>query len=459
MSDTPYPKPFDEQYRLRVLEDLAILDTEPELEFDRLAWLAAKQFDVQIAVLSLVDADRQWFKACCGLDATETPRNIAFCAHAIMTNEAFVILDATKDLRFKDNPLVVGPPHIRFYAGIPLEVNGAAIGTFCIIDDKPRASFGPEEREVLGAFAEIVKDELKLRGHMRKTTEDLVDEICQSQRSAEAGETAKAQFFALVSHELRTPLNAVIAFGESISVELMGRISQPEYKEFAEHIVAAGKRELRLIERLIELADKGRVDIREENLDFPELVRHCVDLLSGETILAATGVDLDLPEDTLLLKADRDHVEQIVLELISNAIKFTPKGGRIGIQVAVDADNESLVLMVRDTGVGINEAALDQALTVFGQLSNGLDREYEGAGLGLPIVHKLAELHGAELTLVARPTGGTRAEVRFPPYRTVAKLATADRSADTVAANVAAPPADQPATEDSVQSDEDLALR
>lgn len=446
MPDTPFPKPFNEEYRLQVLEGLAILDSAPEPEFDRVTCLAAKYFGVQIALLSLVDADRQWFKACYGLEEKETPRKYAFCTHAIMESEAFVVLDASRDERFKNNPLVVGPPHIRFYAGMPLELNGAAIGTFCIIDDKPRPSFGPEDREILGSFAEIIKNEIKLRDHMRRTTDGLAEEIYHSQLLAEAGETAKAQFLALMSHELRTPLYAVIAFAESISVELMGRIDQPEYKEFADYIVAAGKRELRLVERLLELTDKGSVDLKEENLDFPELIHHCVDLVSGETRLAATGVDLDLSDETLLLKADRAHVEQIVLELIGNAIKFTPKGGRIGVELAADVD-DALVLTVTDTGIGIDEGALDEALAVFGQLSTGRKRKYEGAGLGLPIVHKLAELHGAELKLTAHSKGGTHAQVRFPPYRTVARQGPSDRPAGAIARDPEASPAYQLSTD------------
>ncbi len=131
--------PPDEEERIKTLRDLLILDTEPERRFDVLTQYAGEYFNVQIALVSLVDAERQWFKSKYGLSACETPRDISFCGHAILSAEPLVVCNALEDDRFADNPLVLGPPHIRFYAGAPLEMpNGQRVGTFCIIDPKPR---------------------------------------------------------------------------------------------------------------------------------------------------------------------------------------------------------------------------------------------------------------------------------------------------------------------------------
>lgn len=131
-------KPADEPARLDALRALNILDTSPEERFDRLTRLAKRLFDVPIALVSLVDVDRQWFKSCVGLDASETPRDISFCGHAIVGDEILMIRDTLVDERFHDNPLVTGAPHIRFYAGCPLRVpNGSKIGTLCLIDADP----------------------------------------------------------------------------------------------------------------------------------------------------------------------------------------------------------------------------------------------------------------------------------------------------------------------------------
>lgn len=131
--------PEDEFARLERLRSLEILDTPPEERFDRLTRMAKKLFDVPIALVSLVDENRQWFKSCMGLDVSETPRDISFCGHSILGDEPFVIPNASEDERFADNPLVLDEPNIQFYAGCPLKaLDGRKLGTLCIIDRKPR---------------------------------------------------------------------------------------------------------------------------------------------------------------------------------------------------------------------------------------------------------------------------------------------------------------------------------
>ncbi|MEM6649845.1 MAG: GAF domain-containing protein, partial [Pseudomonadota bacterium] len=139
-----YPIPFDETRRQRVLDETGVLDEDAWAELDELTQSAAKHWNVPISVVSLVDRDRQFFKSCVGLDASETGRDVAFCAYTIMGEHAFVTLDAREDKRFKDNPLVTGAPHIRFYAGAPIVVENVVFGSFCVIDSEPRAHFSTE---------------------------------------------------------------------------------------------------------------------------------------------------------------------------------------------------------------------------------------------------------------------------------------------------------------------------
>ena len=155
---TPAPIPADEDERLSALRALLLLDTPPEERFDRLARFVAEQLDVPIALLTLVDGQRQWFKARVGLDATETPRDISFCGHAIMKNDLFIVEDASRDPRFSDNPLVTGEPHIRFYAGAPLSAPGGhRIGTLCVIDTVPR-TLGSVELSILDALRRLANE-------------------------------------------------------------------------------------------------------------------------------------------------------------------------------------------------------------------------------------------------------------------------------------------------------------
>lgn len=154
------PSPTNnEECRIAALQDLKILDTAPEEKFDRVTRLAKKLFSVPIALVSLVDESRQWFKSSAGIDATETPREISFCGHAIHDNHAFVVEDASKDQRFFDNPLVVSDPNIRFYAGHPITApTGENIGTLCLIDTKPR-TLSDDDLASLNDLADLVSGE------------------------------------------------------------------------------------------------------------------------------------------------------------------------------------------------------------------------------------------------------------------------------------------------------------
>lgn len=159
-----YPVPDNEEVRLKALNDYHLLDTPPEEDFDRLAGLAAQLFDVPIVLVSLLERDRQFFKAHFGFDLCQTSREISFCAHAIMQDDILLIPDAAKDRRFASNPLVLGPPFIRFYAGKPLaSPTGQKIGTICLIDTKPRKNFSAEDRRNLTDVAALVMDRMEAR--------------------------------------------------------------------------------------------------------------------------------------------------------------------------------------------------------------------------------------------------------------------------------------------------------
>ncbi|MGH1470802.1 MAG: sensor domain-containing diguanylate cyclase [Cellvibrionaceae bacterium] len=152
--------PANEKSRLETLRAQNILDTPNEERFDRLTRMVKRIFDVPIAIVSLIDENRQWFKSCIGLDVTETSRDVSFCGHAILGQEIFMIENATLDSRFHDNPLVTGDPNIRFYAGCPLQAaNGEQLGTLCIIDNKPR-TLSQEELETLKDFAAMAEREI-----------------------------------------------------------------------------------------------------------------------------------------------------------------------------------------------------------------------------------------------------------------------------------------------------------
>jgi GAF domain-containing protein len=162
----PAPIPPDDMLRLRALRDLNLLDTPPEERFDRIVRFAAQELEMPIALVSLVDENRQWFKARLGLEASETPRDISFCGHAIAKSDLFLVEDASLDERFADNPLVTGAPHIRFYAGAPLTAaSGSRIGTLCVLDTRPR-TLSSIELATLDVLRDLINEALRDPGDL-----------------------------------------------------------------------------------------------------------------------------------------------------------------------------------------------------------------------------------------------------------------------------------------------------
>lgn len=203
------PLPANEVERLRMLRLYRVLDTSSERAFDQLTKLASSLCEVPISLISLIDEQRQWFKSRVGVTATETSRDIAFCAHAILQDDAFVVEDATQDNRFADNPMVTGQPNIRFYAGAPLVVaSGTALGTLCVIDRTPR-KMSASQLEALSVLRDAIVTQLELR----RTLEDfrLVEQIlamcawCRSVRTPDQQWHSLEQYVAgaaTVSHGL-----------------------------------------------------------------------------------------------------------------------------------------------------------------------------------------------------------------------------------------------------------------
>jgi GAF domain-containing protein len=168
-------KPRNEEARIAALEKYAILDSDPEAAFDDLTLLASFVCKTPIALISLIDEERQWFKSKVGLTVSETSRDVAFCAKAILQSDILEVRDATQDERFRDNPFVLAEPHIRFYAGAPLITeDGYALGTLCVIDQKPR-ELEAEQREALKALSRLVVAQLEFRRNLVLLKEALAD--------------------------------------------------------------------------------------------------------------------------------------------------------------------------------------------------------------------------------------------------------------------------------------------
>jgi signal transduction histidine kinase len=243
--------------------------------------------------------------------------------------------------------------------------------------------------------------------------------------AADAANLAKSRFLAAMSHELRTPLNAVIGFAEMMAMESFGPLGSPHYKEYASDIRGSGVHLLALINDILDLSriDAGAADLQEEELDLRLVISQSMRMVAHQAEAGGLALDRAFEDRLPRLFADRRRVKQVLINLLANAIKFTPAGG--SVQVRAFRSEGGVAIAIADTGIGIAATDIPKALERFGQVDSSLSRKYDGAGLGLPLARQLMELHGGSLELASEPLKGTTVTVTFPAARLLAAGAAA----------------------------------
>jgi PAS domain S-box-containing protein len=273
--------------------------------------------------------------------------------------------------------------------------------------------------------AEVVRDPvgrpLRMTGTCQDVTEDKAAEqaLLRAKQAAETANRAKSSFLATMSHELRTPLNAVIGFAQLLEQQRFGPIGDEKYREYIGHIRESGEHLLAMINDILDLSrvESGHSPLNESAIDLDDLVRRTVALMEAKARDGGLRLEIDLPDHLPRLRGDERAIKQILLNLLANAVKFTPAGG--DIRVAVGRVEDTLELSVRDNGIGIAPADHGRVFEPFVQVDSELNRRFEGTGLGLPLVRSLVEQHGGRIFLESAPGEGTCVKVRFPAERFV----------------------------------------
>ena len=512
------PIPPNEEERLKALASYQIMDTLAEKEFDNLTRIASHVFDAPIALITLLDEERQWFKSKVGIEAESTPREISFCQYAIVDGETLIVNDAQEDERFENNPLVTGNPNIRFYAGHPItNEQGHSLGTLCVIDGKPRSAT-PEQIELLRGLAETAmsliecrKANYRLEIYKRFFDESLnlmcivdMQGICreinpffmkklgweQSQllsrplmdffhpddqeqayaRLAKLNEgepavefenrlrkkdgsyiwvqwncqpdPAAGQMFAIayditplkeknaalheaihhkdiflsnMSHEIRTPMNAIIGFSDLMERTKLG----PTQREYLDAISVAGNNLLAIINDILDLSkiEAGKIDLESKPLELKKVIQDAIKLSQSRAeekgLRLKASLDMDAPE---YIMGAPPRLHQILVNLISNAVKFTNEGS-VTVDIEVkdrDEEHAGLCFKVSDTGIGISEEDQERIFNRFEQARQPKEVLFGGTGLGLSIVKMLVELHGGYIEVESQLGKGTTFSCYLP---------------------------------------------
>jgi signal transduction histidine kinase len=395
------PLPANETDRLAALYSLNVLDSLPEQDFDDIVALAAKVCAVPTALVNLIDADRQWFKARIGTDLTETSREISFCAHTILGKDLLVVADAREDARFADNPSVDIAHGIRFYAGAPLiTTDGFALGTLCVLDTKPHR-LDMEQQQALRALARQVTSQLELRRYsiaLANTTARL-QEL----------ERHKDDLADLVGGKLRAPLRLVGAYLAELGrtgyhdhdlADLVGRATAAHVREFTD-----------LIEHLNTMADAGvgSESLHMRPIDLTRLTQRAVEAVRPIAATKQIWILNQAGGPAMPIMADPVRLEQVLMHVLFAAVKYTPAGGRVRVGTELES-GPTVRLDDMDMPGGMRPELFPHLY--YGAISNPGD--VPGPDRGLAVAKRILDAHHATVALSDRPGDGTSLHVVFP---------------------------------------------
>lgn len=406
------PVPPDESKRLEALAKYRVLDTPPEPVFDHLVSVACSIFQTPVGLLSFVAQDRTWYKARRGLDIPDTPRDVSFCAHAILSSDVLCIEDALRDERFRNFSSAGGGPVLRFYAGAPLRTSeGHRLGTVCVADFNPRPAPPEEQRTALVHLASAAMASLEDRA--------LADRLRRAEARLRRGEKmeAVARLAGGIAHRCNNLLTIITGYSQILQEQLAPGTPAHAYSE---EVFRASQRMAMLTSHLLAFSRRRYVELRPTDLNL--LVRNL-----DKALRRAAGKEVDLVVNTIpelgTVLADSAELEQALRILVANAREAMPAGGTIRIEtdrVAIETEfpggnpdvpsGDYVVLTVRDTGEGMTPEARAHLFEPF-FTTKGI-----GRGTGLATVYGIMKQCGGDVAVQSLPGQGTAVKLFFPRH-------------------------------------------
>jgi PAS domain S-box-containing protein len=381
---------------------------------------ASRRLAMPMAILGRFDVDDQVV-----IEEALGPADTVVRGDVIPADNAFTVACRQRD----GEPLAIADTHtgewsfkgevthVASYLGMPLNARGHLYGVIAFAAPTPRPTpFTQTEIEIIRLIALWAEGEISHR--------TIEEELRSTMEEAEVANRTKSEFLANMSHELRTPLNAIIGFSEVMTREVFGPLGGAQYKDYAASIQESGRHLLELINDILDVSkiESGQLTLTEEPLDLGEVIVASQRLVRERAERANVALETDLPDDLPPILADQRRMKQVFLNLLTNAVKFTPPSGRITV-TARRTDDGGLMIRVTDTGIGMRPEDIPLVLQPFRQIDSGLSRRHEGTGLGLPLTKALVELHGGSLRLKSAPGHGTEVRLWFPGDRMVSAAA------------------------------------
>lgn len=397
------PIPESEEERVSELISFDILDTLPEDEFDALTNLTSRICDVPISMINFVSREDQFTKSCTGITVDILPRSQSICQYTILKDELFEIEDLSKDPRFQNMPYVKNEPHLRYYAGVPLKSdNGHVLGSLCIMDYEPR-KLSEQNMKDLKTLGSEVMARLKLR---------------KREKNLEKMNSFKNKLMKVVGHDIRSPLTGILGAAEFLEE---GNIHDEDLTEIAQMIQESASQIQNLINDLldVELAEFGKLKHVPEPTKMGEVLEEINRIFQfsarSKNLTFSCSFEDEIPE----LKIDRQKFIRVLSNIITNAMKFTPRDGKVSVECRYEADGQAegsgmLIATVRDTGIGMSEEQLDKLFKVKDEGGRTGTENESSFGLGMLIVKKLCEICNAGISVDSEVNQGTTFRIRWP---------------------------------------------
>ncbi|TWR27125.1 GAF domain-containing sensor histidine kinase [Mucilaginibacter achroorhodeus] len=375
MNDT-FPVPENEDGRLKSLFAYDMMDTEADTAFDELTALASEIAQTPIALVTLLDGSRQWFKSAHGTELKQSPREHAFCSHTIMDqSQPMIVQDARRDDRFKNNPLVTGDTQVVFYAGIPLvNEDGFALGSLCVIDHEPK-QLSDSQIKALGTLAKQVLTQMELRRKIAQL-EDINKALTEANIFIQ-------KFAHMAAHDIKNPMSSIMLTAQALEARLKA-VGDEKSMGLAVMVYKAAKRLINLLNEMLDYSkEPSALVLKQQDVCLPTLLKSIVDHSD-----LPNNVNISLPQHECIVRTSAVALEQIFMNLLNNAVRYNDKeAGDIKISYTDEGEHHSFT--IKDNGIGIAAKNIDRIFDRSVTL-NKVDRfNKPGKGLGLYTVKSL----------------------------------------------------------------------